>query len=69
MIKLEEEEINFIILGAYYTGKTSLINRAIGMNFNENERSTDVNSFVTKQIIKGNKKYNLILCIPMERRN
>ena len=56
---IEENEIKVILLGESGMGKTSLINAAIGMDFDENMISTISSSFVTKQFIKNNKKYTL----------
>ena len=52
-------DIKVILLGESGTGKTSLINAAIGNNFNSDLNLTISSSFVTKKFIKKKKKYNL----------
>ena len=54
-----DNEIKVILLGESGMGKTSLINAAIGKDFDENITSTISSSFVIKQYIKNNKKYTL----------
>ena len=53
--KEEEQEIKIILVGEPFTGKTSLINTAIGLKFEEHkEMSTATANFVTKEFkIKG----------------
>ena len=56
--KEEEQEIKIILVGEPYTGKTSLINTAIGLKFEENkEMSTAAANFVPKEFIIDGKKY------------
>ena len=56
--KEEEQEIKIILVGEPYTGKTSLINTAIGLKFEENkEMSTATANFVPKEFIIDGKKY------------
>ena len=62
MKKLEEEEIKVILVGQAGTGKTSLINSAMGQQFIEGkEQSTISSSFVTKKINIGEKSYSVNL--------
>ena len=62
MKKLEDEEIKIILVGESGTGKTSLINVAMGMKFQEGtELTTSSASFVTKIIKIGDKSYSLNL--------
>ena len=62
MKKLEDEEIKVILVGESGTGKTSLINVAMGMKFQEGtELTTSSASFVTKIIKIGDKSYSLNL--------
>ena len=57
----EEEEIKVILVGEMGTGKTSLINTAIGLSFQDKLPSTTTNSIVNKVMeIKG-KKYSINL--------
>ena len=56
--KEEEQEIKIILVGEPYTGKTSLINTAIGLKFEENkEMSTATANFVTKEFKINGKSY------------
>ena len=55
----EETAIKVILLGESGVGKTSLINAAIGLDFDEKLSPTFSSSFVVKNFIKNNKKYNL----------
>ena len=55
----EQTGIKVILLGESGVGKTSLINAAIGFDFNEKLSPTFSSSFVVKNFIKNNKKYNL----------
>ena len=55
----EEGDIKVILLGESGMGKTSLINAALGLDFEENMASTISSSFVTKDYIKNNKIYRL----------
>ena len=58
----DDEEIKVILVGEMGTGKTSLINTAIGLSFQDKLPSTTTNSIVNKVMeIKG-KKYSINLC-------
>jgi len=62
MINSDEGEIKVILVGETGTGKTSLINVAMGLKFTEGvEASTSAASFVTKKIKIGDKEYILNL--------
>ena len=62
MKNLEDQEIKVILVGESGTGKTSLINIAMGVKFVEGvEASTSTASFVTKKIKIGGKSYSLNL--------
>ncbi len=62
MKNLEDQEIKVILVGESGTGKTSLINIAMGVKFVEGvEASTSTASFVTKIIKIGGKSYSLNL--------
>ena len=64
MIKNEDEyiaEIKVILIGNGGVGKTNLINISVGKGFNEEEKSTTANSFLSKTILIDNKKYRLNL--------
>ena len=62
MKNLEDQEIKVILVGESGTGKTSLINIAMGVKFVEGvETSTSTASFVTKIIKIGGKSYSLNL--------
>ena len=53
-----EQEIKIILVGEPFTGKTSLINTAIGLKFEENkEMSTATANFVTKEFKIDGKTY------------
>ena len=54
-------QIKAILLGNVGVGKTNLINVSIGLPFNNNEKSTVANTFVTKVIKVDNKDYNIDL--------
>ena len=56
-----EEEIKVILVGESGTGKTSLINAAMGLPFKESLESTTANSFSSKKITGGSKQYILNL--------
>ena len=60
-MKNENEEIalKVILLGESGVGKTSLINAAIGMDFDSKFTPTISSSYVIKKFIKNNKTYNL----------
>ena len=60
-MKNENEEITLkvILLGESGVGKTSLINAAIGMDFDPKFTPTISSSYVIKKFIKNNKTYNL----------
>ena len=52
----EENALKVILLGEMMVGKTNLINRLMGDEFNENESATSTSSFCQKDLtIKGNK--------------
>ena len=53
----EEEEIKVILVGETATGKTSLINTSIGLEFKDKTFSTQTNSISKKKITVKNKKY------------
>ena len=57
----EEEEIKVILLGEMGTGKTSLINTAIGLNFQEKLASTTTNSIMNKTMTINGKTYSVNL--------
>ena len=56
-----QNEIKAILLGNAGVGKTNLINRAIGLKFDENYNSTSSGIFRTKKIEIGNKIYTVNL--------
>lgn len=56
-----QNEIKAILLGNAGVGKTNLINRAIGLKFDENYNSTSSGIFRTKKIEIGNKSYTVNL--------
>ena len=53
-----DDEIKVILIGESATGKTSLINTSIGLQFKEHLDSTATNSFVPKKITIGKKNAN-----------
>ena len=55
--KEEDQEIKIILVGEPFTGKTSLINTAIGLKFDEKEVSTSTANFVTKEFKIDGKSY------------
>ncbi len=56
--KEEQQEIKVILVGETFTGKTSLINTAIGLKFVENkEMTTAAANFVNKEFTIDGKKY------------
>ena len=57
----EEEEIKVILVGEMGTGKTSLINTAIGLNFQEKLASTTTNSIMNKTMKINGKSYSVNL--------
>ena len=57
----EEEEIKVILVGEMGTGKTSLINTAIGLKFQDKIASTTTNSIVNKKIQINDKTYSINL--------
>ena len=62
MKNVEEEEIKVILVGEMGTGKTSLINTAMGVPFKEGaEITTSTASFVTKIIKIDGKPYSINL--------
>ena len=58
---MTDEEIKVILIGESGTGKTSLINAAIGLQFKENLESTTINSFSSKKVKINGKEYVLNL--------
>ena len=61
MKNVEGEEIKVILVGEMGTGKTSLINAAMGVPFKEGEMTTSTASFVTKVIKIDGKSYSINL--------
>ena len=61
VVEEEEEEIKAILLGEISTGKTSLINTAIGLKFEEKVESTTTNSITNKTMKINNKTYSINL--------
>ena len=57
----EEEEIKVILVGEMGTGKTSLINTAIGLQFQEKLASTTTNSIMNKIVKINGKTYSINL--------
>jgi small GTP-binding protein len=57
----EEEEIKVILVGEMGTGKTSLINTAIGLKFQDKIASTTTNSIVNKKMEIKDKTYSINL--------
>ena len=57
----EDEEIKVILVGEMGTGKTSLINTAIGLKFQEKLASTTTNSIMNKQMTINGKIYSINL--------
>ena len=57
----DEDDLKVILLGESGVGKTNLINRAMGQDFNEEEISTTGSSFSLKKIKIGEKEYNVKL--------
>ena len=57
----EEEEIKVILVGEMGTGKTSLINTAIGLQFQEKLASTTTNSIMNKMVKINGKTYSINL--------
>ena len=57
----EDEEIKVILVGEMGTGKTSLINTAIGLNFQEKLASTTTNSIMNKTMKVNGKSYSVNL--------
>ena len=55
----DDQEIKVILVGEMFTGKTSLINAAMGLPFHEGEMSTSTASFVTKVVKINGKHYSL----------
>ena len=61
MSKKDYKEIKAILFGDVGVGKTNLINVSVGMAFNNSEKSTISNSFVTKKANINKQKYNIDL--------
>ena len=57
----EDEEIKVILVGEMGTGKTSLINTAIGLKFQEKLASTTTNSIMNKTMKVNGKTYSVNL--------
>ena len=57
----DEEEIKVILVGEMGTGKTSLINTAIGLQFQEKLASTTTNSIMNKIMKINGKTYSINL--------
>ena len=57
----DEEEIKVILVGEMGTGKTSLINTAIGLQFQEKLASTTTNSIMNKTMKINGKNYSINL--------
>ena len=57
----DEEEIKVILVGEMGTGKTSLINTAIGLQFQEKLASTTTNSIMNKMVKINGKTYSINL--------
>ena len=55
----DSEDVKVILVGEPGTGKTSLINVAIGEKFTENSPSTLISTFVQKKFQKNKKEYVL----------
>ena len=60
-IEEEEEEIKVILVGEMSTGKTSLINTAIGLKFQDKLPSTTTNSIMNKIMKINDKTYSINL--------
>ena len=57
----EDLEIKVILVGEIFTGKTSLINSAIGLEFQEKLQSTNSNSILNKTMEIDGKAYTINL--------
>ena len=57
----KNDEIKLIVVGDSGVGKTNLINSSINIAFNPNSNSTVTGTFVSKQFIINDKKYNINL--------
>ena len=55
----DSQDIKVILVGEPGTGKTSLINVAIGQQFSQETSSTLISTFVQKRMIKGKQEYIL----------
>ena len=55
----EENAIKVILLGEMMVGKTNLINRLLGEEFNENECATSTSSFCLKELTVNGNKYTI----------
>ena len=53
----DDDEIKVILVGNIGTGKTSLINTSIGLEFKERVESTQFSSIMQKNITINNKEY------------
>ena len=59
-IKEDDDEIKVILIGGTSTGKTSLINTSIGLEFKQRLESTQSSSIIQKKIVIGDKTMLLI---------
>ncbi len=57
----DDDEIKVILVGETATGKTSLINTSIGLEFKQRLESTQSSSIIQKKITIGDKAYNINL--------
>ena len=57
----DDDDIKVILVGEMGTGKTSLINTAIGLNFQEKLASTTTNSIMNKTMKVNGKSYSVNL--------
>jgi len=55
----EDDGIKAILVGETATGKTSLINTAIGLEFKEKVESTQASTIMEKKIVINNKTYTI----------
>jgi len=56
-IKDDDDEIKVILVGETATGKTSLINTSIGLEFKQRLESTQSSSIIQKKMTIGDKTY------------
>ena len=55
-----DDDIKVILIGEMATGKTSLINTSIGLEFKQRLESTQSSSIIQKKIVIGDKTMLLI---------